>query len=167
MITRRALLAGGVAAAVGLAVAGIVYEFSPDASNRDPQYRYTMLDDEDRTIVAAIAPVMLGLPNTVPQVVRGMDTAIAGLPLEVRAQVRQLFTLLRFPPSRMFVAGIWHPWHAVSQAEIGRFLHSWRYSPVVQLRSAYDALHQLILASWYGNSDAWPSIGYAGPPRIA
>lgn len=166
-ITRRKLLTGGLAAAAALAVAGIVYEFSPEGSQRDPQYRYTMLDDEDRAIVAAIAPVMLGLQHTVPQVVRGMDTAIAGLPLEVRAQIRQLFTLLRFPLSRMFVAGIWHPWHAASEAEIRHFLESWRYSPVVQLRSAYDALHQLILASWYGNSDAWPSIGYAGPPRIA
>jgi hypothetical protein len=125
-----------------------------------------MLDDEDRVIVAAIAPVMLGIKGTVPQVVRGLDVAIAGLPLEVRAQIRQLFGILRFAPTRMVVAGIWHPWHAASQVEIARFLSSWRYSPVTKLRSAYDALHQLIMASWYGNAVAWPAIGYAGPPRI-
>lgn len=166
MITRRRLLTGGVAAGAALAIAGLVYEFSPDGARRDPEFRYTMLDDEDRVMVAAITPVMLGITGNVSQVVRGLDVAIAGLPLEVRAQIRQLFGILRFAPTRMLVAGIWHPWHAASQGEIARFLTSWRYSPVPKLRSAYDALHQLIMASWYGNAAAWPAIGYAGPPRL-
>jgi hypothetical protein len=152
VLTRRQLLAGGLAAAGALAVAGVVSEFSAD---------------EDRVIVAAIAPVMIGVNVPVEQVVRGFDVALAGLPLEVRGEVRQLFGLLRFPPTRVFVAGIAHPWHSSDAQEIARFLSSWRYSKVAKLRSAYDALHQLILASWYGNEHAWPAIGYPGPPRVA
>jgi hypothetical protein len=34
------------------------------------------------------------------------------------------------------------------------------------LRSGYAALHQLVLAAWYGNARAWPAIGYGGPPSL-
>lgn len=170
MITRRQLLGGGLAAGAALAFAGLAYEFSPEHARTDPRFRFTQLDDVDRVIVAAIAPVMLAgtLPNgdALAQVVRGMDVAIAGLPLEVRAQIRQLFGILRFPLGRMLVAGVWRPWHEAKPDEVRRFLLAWRYSPVAKLRSAYDALHQLVMASWYGNSGAWTAIGYAGPPRV-
>lgn len=164
-ISRRGLLTGGLAVCA-LGAAGLIYEFLPDGRPRDPEYRYTMLDDEDRMIAAAIAPVMLGVSGSVPRVVRSLDVAIAGLPLELRAQVRQLFGILRFPLTRMFVAGVWRPWHLANDGEIAHFLNSWRYSPVTQLRAAYDALHQLIMAAWYGDSVAWSAIGYPGPPAV-
>jgi hypothetical protein len=151
-ITRRRFLSGGIAAAAALLIAGVAY-------------RYRELSERDTEIVAAIAPVMLGIPSAGAATVRGVDIAIAGLPLEARAQLHQLFGLLRFPLSRIFIAGIRHPWHAAREAEIAEFLLSWRYSRFVQLRSAYDALHQLIMAAWYGGSASWPAIGYAGPPR--
>lgn len=175
MLTRRALIRGGIAAGAALALAGLVYEFMPDRERVDTRYRYTMLDDEDRVILAAIAPVMLegALPaephaqaDAVMQVLRGADIAIGGLPLETRAQLRQLFGILRFPLTRMFAAGVWRPWHEAGPQDIAQFLSSWRYSRIVQLRAAYDALHQLVMASWYGNDVAWSAIGYAGPPEI-
>jgi hypothetical protein len=169
VLTRRQLLGGGIAAGAALLVAGALYEFSSDAAPGDSHHRFTMLDDEDRVIVASIAPVMLAgaiSEDAVAQIVRGVDVAIAGLPLSVRAQIRQLFGILRFPPSRMLAAGIWHPWHDARPDEIAHFLQTWRYSRIVRLRSAYDALHQLIMAAWYGNGDAWTAIGYAGPPAI-
>jgi len=27
-------------------------------------------------------------------------------------------------------------------------------------------LHELAFAAWYGNPQAWPAIGYAGPPAL-
>jgi hypothetical protein len=33
--------------------------------------------------------------------------------------------------------------------------------------AAYDALHDLTFAAWYGDARAWPAIGYPGPPHIA
>lgn len=151
VLTRRKLLLGGLAAAGALAAGDVLYAFSRD---------------DDRAIVAAIAPAMIGVDVPVQDVVRGFDIAVAGLPLEVQGEVHQLLGLLRFPITRALVAGIWHPWHAASREEIASFLNRWRYSNVAKLRSAYDALHQLVLASWYGNDTSWTAIGYAGPPRV-
>ena len=151
MLTRRKLLLGGLAAAGVLAAGDVLYEFSAD---------------DDRVIIAAIAPVMIGLDVPREAVVRGFDVAVAGLPLAVQAQVHQLLGLLRFPVTRALIAGVWHPWHAASREEIAAFLQRFRYSNVTQLRSAYDALHQLVMAAWYGNDAAWPATGYPGPPRV-
>lgn len=152
MLTRRKLLLGGLAAAGALAAGDVLYQFS---------------SDDDRVIIAAIAPVMLGIDVPVQTVVRGFDIAVAGLPLAVQGEVHQLLGLLRFPVTRALVAGIWHPWHAASRAEIDAFLHRWRYSNITKLRSAYDALHQLIMAAWYADDAAWKAIGYPGPPHVA
>ena len=162
MMTRRQWIGGGIAASA-LIAGGLTYEFA--ASGPD-----------ERAIVAAIAPVMLdgALPRdpaaraaAVQDVVRGMDIAVAGLPLELRAQLDQLFGLLRFPLTRRFVAGVRDPWPSAKPAEIAQFLRGWRYSRMARLRGAYDALHQLLMASWYGNERAWTAIGYAGPPHVA
>lgn len=154
MMTRRRWIAGGLAAAAALAAARVVS-------------RELWLEERDRDIIAAIAPVMTGIKGVADADVRGVDVAISGLPLATRAQLRQLFTLLRFPPSRILIAGVRDPWHRAKPEEVARFLHAWRYSPVTQLRAGYDALHQLVLAAWYGGDASWAAIGYPGPPRIA
>jgi hypothetical protein len=150
--SRRRFIAGGLTAAGVLAASGLVYEFT--------------LDEDNAAIVAAIAPVMLGTAAPVAQVVRGVDIAVAGLPPAVQSQISQLFGILRFAPSRMFVAGIWNGWQHANDDEIAAFLNRWRYSPVAKLRGAYDALHQLIMAAWYGNEQSWTAIGYPGPPAV-
>jgi hypothetical protein len=100
------------------------------------------------------------------ELVAGVEKAIAGLPPAMRKEVDQLFSLLSFAPSRALIAGVWSPWHEASPASIGVFLDRWRDSRLALLRSAYGALHQLLFAAWYGNSNAWPAIGYAGPPSL-
>ena len=100
------------------------------------------------------------------RLVAGVEQAIAGLPPAVRKEIDQLFALLSFAPTRALIAGVWSPWHEASPASIGAFLDRWRDSRLALLRSAYGALHQLVFAAWYGNSNAWPAIGYAGPPSL-
>jgi len=169
-VTRGRFLRAGLLAAAALTVAGWIYESRPDEPLPDPRYRFGFLDDEDRAIVAAVAPVMLAGalagPGDVELVVRGLDRAVCGLPLAVRSELRYLFGLLRFAPARMLVAGVWAPWSRADRAQVERFLSAWRNSGIAQLRSAYDALHQLTFAAWYGGERAWPAIGYPGPPRI-
>jgi hypothetical protein len=151
VLTRQKMLLGGLAAAGALAAGDALYQLS---------------SDDDRVIIAAIAPVMLGVDVPKDIVVRGFGVAVAGLPLAVQGEVHQLLGLLRFPVTRTLVAGIWHPWHAASRKEIAGFLDRWRYSDIVKLRSAYDALHQLVMAAWYSNDVAWTATGYPGPPRV-
>jgi hypothetical protein len=132
------------------------------------------LDASAQAIVAAIIPVLLegALPDADAsvearaEVVAGVDRAVAGLPPESRKELEQLFSLLSFAPTRCLLAGVWSPWPNASRASVAAFLDSWRDSRFSLLRSGYGALHQLVLAAWYGNSRAWPAIGYDGPPSL-
>jgi hypothetical protein len=169
-ISRRTLLKAGIAGGAALLLARWLY-----TSTTTPQSTstpYGALDAGARAILAAIAPVMLAgaLPANDPvllqETVAGVAQAIAGLPPAVRKEVDQLFALLSFAPTRALIAGIWSPWGEASPTSIGAFLDRWRDSRLALLRSAYGALHQLVFAAWYGNSKAWPAIGYAGPPSL-
>ena len=158
-MNRRQWIGSGAAAAALLLTAGLIYEFRA-------------LDERDREILAAILPVMLygSLPkndDALRSAIEGFDIAIAGLTPSVQSEIAQLFTILRVPPLRMIATGIMRPWHVASQEEIARFLNGWRYSKITSLRSAYDALHQLSYAAWYGNPQSWPSTGYPGPPKLS
>ncbi|TAM78365.1 hypothetical protein EPN44_00825 [bacterium] len=161
MLTRRRLIAGTVAGGAVLAAA-VAYGPHPSSDGRD-------------AVIAAIAPVMLGgaLPAqsserqaALRDVVRGVDRAIDGLTPETQHELGQLFALLGFPITRRLVAGVRDPWPEADPREIDAFLTSWRHHRVARLRSAYDALHQLTLAAWYGNPEAWRGIGYPGPPKV-
>ncbi len=169
-ISRRTLLKAGIVGGAALLFARWLY-----TSTTAPQPAPTLpgaLDERARAVVAAIAPVMLAgaLPANDPvllqELVAGVEQAIAGLPPAVRKEVDQLFAMLSFAPSRALVGGVWSPWHETTPESIRAFLDRWRDSRVALLRSAYGALHQLVFAAWYGNSNAWPAIGYAGPPSL-
>jgi hypothetical protein len=177
MFTRRQLLKAGLAGGAVLVVARAAYgPFSagPEVAD-DPEFAYAFLGAKERTLLSAIVPVMLdgALPSdraahdtTVIDVVRGVDVALSGLPPAVQEEVRQLFGLLGFPVTRRLVAGVSAPWLEASRESIGAFLEHWRASRFALLQSAYQALHQLILAAWYGNPASWPRTGYPGPPSL-
>ena len=168
-ISRRTLLKAGIAGGAGLLLARWLYT---STTPQPPPTISGALDARARAIVAAIAPVMLagalpaGNPVLLQEVVAGVEQAIAGLPPAVRKEIDQLFALLSFAPSRALIGGVWSPWHEAAPASIGAFLDRWRDSRLALLRSAYGALHQLVFAAWYGNANAWPAIGYAGPPSL-
>ena len=140
---------------------------------KDPDYSYRVLSGGDRMTIAAIAAVMLtgSLPSdaaahdvAMVQVVRGVDVAVAGLPPSVQEEIGRLFGLLRFSITRVMAAGVWRSWENASAGDVAGFLARWRTSGIALFRSGYQALHQLIMASWYGNGAAWSRIGYPGPP---
>ena len=79
----------------------------------------------------------------------------------------RLFTLLASAPGRATLARNLAPWDEISVADAETFLERLRTSRWSLLRAAYDALHQLVFASWYGNPRAWTAIGYGGPPSLA
>lgn len=129
--------------------------------------------DDRRAMLRAIAAAMLagalpadGYERALDAAVEGTEIAIAGLPPAVVREVDQLFALLLVPVSRAFVAGVRPSWSRASHQDVAAFLERWRTSGVLLFRSGYQALHQLVLAGWYGNDTSWPATGYAGPPRI-
>ena len=135
----------------------------------------TGLAPSARVVLAAIIPVMLdgALPSTDEQAAARAQTltaaqdAIAGLPPAARAELTDLFSLLDFAPTRCLIAGVWTTWPEASNESVAGFLARWRDSRFELMRSAYSALHQIVLAAWYAQPRAWPATGYAGPPSLS
>jgi hypothetical protein len=170
--TRRTLLKAGIAGGVVLVLARwMVTSYSPRES---AEASGSALDSSARAIIAAIVPVLLegaisDADTSVEaraEVVAGVDRAVAGLPPGSRKELEQLFALLSSAPTRCLVAGVWSSWPNASPESVAAFLGSWRDSRFALLRSGYGALHQLILAAWYGNTRSWPAIEYPGPPSL-
>ena len=166
---RRTFLTLGLAGAATLAAAGWL------AALRGRPEPLLALDDDARSIVAALVPAMLegALPGNprereaaIAETVVNVDRAIQGLPSAARTELGQLFALLAVTPARRAFAGVASTWQEADVAEIGAFLDRWRDSGWALKRSAYDALHQLIFAAWYGNRRSWAGIGYPGPPKL-
>lgn len=170
-LSRRRLLQAGIAGAAALAVAGGVAWFRRRADERP-----RALDRDAREIVRAIVPAMLAgaLPaadaersRAIDDTVEAVDHAVAGLPPAVRGELGQLFALLALGLGRRVFAGVPSPWPEASRDEVDAFLVAWQSSAWALKRSAYDALHQLVIAAWYANPRAWPAVGYPGPPSLA
>jgi hypothetical protein len=171
-VSRRTVLKAGIAGGIVLLL--VRWMVDSKAPRELPASRKSALDPSAQSVVAAIVPVLLegALPDEAAsvearaEVVAGVDRAISGLPAASRKELEQLFALLSFAPTRCLIAGVWSQWPEASRESVAAFLDSWRDSRFALLRSGYGALHQLILASWYGNARAWPAIGYAGPPSL-
>jgi len=132
------------------------------------------VDGQD--ILRAIVPIMLAgaLPAepaaraaAIAQTLSALDTAIGGLPAAAQAELAQLFDLLSLPPVRLGIARIDAPWAQAAPEQVRACLDRFRGSSVQLLRAAYDAMHQLTFAAWYGNPQAWAAIGYPGPPALS
>ena len=102
----------------------------------------------------------------VEEVVFSVDRVITGFVPEVQKELRQLFSLISFAPTRALVAGRWGSWHRADNEAVTRFLEGWRDSQYELFQSAYDALVQLTVGSWYGSESSWSEIGYPGPPNF-
>jgi len=133
------------------------------------------LDRDGAAVIGALVPVVLAgaIPAqgterdaAVADVVEAFDRAVSGLAPAVRAEIDELLGLLRFAPSRYLLTGIAARLEEADETRIAQFLSRWRTSRFDLLRAGYQALTQLIQASWYGNAASWPAIGYPGPPAI-
>jgi len=175
MPTRRTFLVAGLAGSAALVTAWWLRGTREQAPPSGALAPLLSLDPEALAIVAAIVPAMLddALPSApaehaaaVAETVANVARAIGGLPPATQKELGQLFSLLALAPTRIALARVDSPWGEARPDEVSAFLDRWRTSRWKLLRSAYDALHQLVYAAWYGNPKSWPAIGYAGPPRV-
>ena len=136
---------------------------------------YLFLDAQTAAVTAALVPAVLAgaLPadgaaraQAIADTTSAFDRAVAGLSPAVRKEVGELFSILRFAPVRLMLAGLWNPVEESSPEEIAAFLTRWRTSRFEIQRAAYQAITQLIQAAWYGNSASWAFIGYPGAPKL-
>lgn len=168
MLTRRRFLQVGLAGVAVLAIARALERPSM------PGY-FRVLDGASVPLIEALVPVVLAgsLPTREPErgvaiqeVVEAFDRAVSGLSPAVREEIDQLLGVLRFGPTRLAFTGLWAPIEGSKGEEIAQFLARWRTSRFDLLRAGYQALTQLIQASWYDNPSSWSTIGYPGPPAI-
>jgi hypothetical protein len=170
--SRRTFLAAGAFGALALAAAGWLR--GPHAPANGATRHALNADGE--AIIAAVASVLLAaaLPTAPPErqqavsaTLGAVDRAIHGLPPSAQAELAQLFALLASPPVRVAFARVGGSWDQASGADVRAFLDRLRASRWTLQRAAYDALHQLVFAAWYGNPAAWPALGYMGPPVLS
>jgi hypothetical protein len=171
ILSRRTFIAAGIVGAVALATAGWLK--GPHAPPSGARRR--TLDADAEAILGAVVPVLLdgALPEApearqrmIAETLTAIDIAIAGLPPAAQSELSQLFALLALPPVRLGLARIAAPWPSAAPADVRVCLDRFRESSWSLQRATYDALHQLTFAAWYGNPQAWPAIGYAGPPSL-
>lgn len=173
MPTRRQFIQAGLVGAAVLAAASL---FHSRGRNEAPPVAVSPgLTFPQRTIVAALVPAILAgaLPaagaargQAIAQTVDGVGVAIAGLSAAAQKELAELFALLGFAPARLLLAGLWPAWEEATPAQVATFLQGWRNSRFALLRSAYAALHDLVLGAWYGRQETWAAIGYPGPPQM-
>ena len=175
MPSRRTFIVAGLAGGAALTLATLWRGRDADPVADPAQEPLARLGTAAPAIFAAIIPVMLdgALPQpeaarreAVAETLVNVGRAIAGLPPAAQDELADLVALLGFGPARLLLARVGPPWSQASPAEIEAFLARWRQSGFTLLRSAYDALHQIIYAAWYGNPRSWPATGYAGPPKL-
>lgn len=165
--TRRTFLKAGLLSAALLAAGGGWYR-----ATHPPAPHGFVLDGEARAALDAIVPAFLdgALPDTPAERSRAIATTTArvhqtilGLPLSAQQEVQDLFGLLALGPARRLLTGIPHGWAAANVADVAAFLQDWRLHRVALLRTAYAALHDLVLGGWYSDPAHWDAIGYPGP----
>ena len=169
-ISRRTFIFAG---AFGIA-ALVAVRYWPRA-NVPTRVPLQSLDADGEAIMRAIVPAILAgaLPQdpaqrheAVQETVANVDRAINGLsPLQIR-EIDQLLPLLALAPVSWLLTRSTRAWDEATASDVDAFLARLRDSRIALLRAAYDALHQLVFAAWYGNPRSWAAVGYNGPPVL-
>jgi TAT (twin-arginine translocation) pathway signal sequence len=167
--SRRSFLKAGALAALVLAAGGGIYRVT-----HPPAPQGFVLDGEARNALHAIIPAILAgvLPaapdaraQAIAHAAGRLNQTILGLPLATQQEVQDLFGLLALGPARRLLTGIPHAWRDAQDDEVSAWLRDWRTHRLALFRSAYQALHDLALGSWYSDAANWAAIGYPGPPK--
>jgi hypothetical protein len=172
-MNRRSFLKLGATGSVALAAVGATASLSGCSETLPVNGVYRVLRSQDQVMLRAIAPVMLkgSLPSefdaqkaSIDRIIATIDEALFKLDSHNTKQISDLFTLLTFGLTRGFATGIWSTWEHANEAEIDNFLNNWRESSLGLFNAGYNGLNKLMVATWYGQKEAWTDVGYPGPP---
>ncbi|NVJ67553.1 MAG: hypothetical protein HWE16_13785 [Gammaproteobacteria bacterium] len=167
----------GIAVTSLIAVSGIsIWQLSlqdTQALVEADDYDYQYLNQDDRLLLFAIIPAVLGKAlgelhdeSFVLKIMQQLDQAIDFISESSYQELRQLFDLLSYQLGRAYLAGVWQSWNAADGQALIAFLEDWKSSYLALLRSGYLGMHQLIMGTFYAQTESWQSIGYDGPVRL-
>ena len=100
------------------------------------------------------------------EVVKGVETAVMGLPKVTRKEIKELMLLFKWRPLRLAMGRV-APWSEATPDEVEELLLKLKFHRFNLMRTAYGALCELINASYYANPKNWEAIGYPGPPELS
>lgn len=171
VLTRRTFIRAGALGAGALAAAGV---YEAWRVRHCAQEGRMALKPAGRDLFAAIIPAILDgvvapdawTPARLGGMLDEVERTVASLAPAAREELGQLTCLLDQAPLRGLLAGVWGPWSGVDAERARRLLTGWRASRSRTLVSAYQALHDITFATWYGQPGSWSAIGYPGPPRL-
>lgn len=173
-VTRRTFIKTGLLGGALLGAGGAGYSFfsvQDSTPYSDGAYRYCFLTEQERMLLASIAPVILAGSNAVTNIktleahlVR-LDVLICNLPVATQKELRQLFQLMLFAPTRWVTTRI-TGWQNAHPDAVNACLNRWKNSGTQLFRSAYYALVQINMGAWYSEQESWGAINYPGPPNL-
>lgn len=170
-----ALFLGTVSVTAGLsgcatAPAGRI---SAVGSRMNASYQFQFLSKDDIALFEALLPAMFAgaLPEepnqrqfAIAATIERIDQGIAKFGPPNQKELRKLFDLLNFAPTRVTLARVWSDWPSVSTREADAFLNRWRSSRIGLLNNGYIALSKISNVAFYGYENHWHLSGYPGPP---
>ncbi|MEO7105325.1 MAG: hypothetical protein ABIZ09_03035 [Rhodoferax sp.] len=168
-LQRRSLLKLGIASAVVLAVAGgAVALIQPGLHNgKLTEESRLIFSRAGQTILEGTLPADAG-PNQIAinALLDRVDTFIGGTPEHVQAELSQLLGLLGTAAGRRGVVGLSPGWHDATVPEIAAAFQAMRVSSVSLRVQAYQALHDIVSASYFSGQESWAVLGYPGPRAV-
>lgn len=168
-LRRRTLLKLGIATAVALGIVGGAVALL------QPGLQQGKLSEDSRLIFSRVGQaVLLGTlpieagPNQIAinSLLSRIDNFVQNTPEHVQAELSELLSLLATSAGRMGIVGLTTGWASASTAEIALALQSMRSSSLALRIQVYQALHDIVSASYFSGLESWPFLGYPGPRAV-
>lgn len=97
--------------------------------------------------------------------VRNADHHLARLDEDAQRDFRRLLSLFDNALAGLLLCGTVAPFTKLDPDARAGFLRCWERHRIGDLRSGYQALKRLAVASYYGSPKTYAAVGYPGPPE--
>jgi hypothetical protein len=166
-IDRRTVLKGTLAGSALLGMGGLGLSLQPSALLHAPALK--VLSAREYAILMAIAEVLIDVPEGLPsvqeaRVVEGVDALMYALHPGTSGEFKQAVGLVENPVLGL-LDGRFRPLSRLRPAARLKALEAWQYSALPLRRSAFRAIHGLLIATYWGDKRTHSHMGYLGPPK--
>jgi len=171
---RRRFLKRGLIGGVLLVGAGTLPFAFRSTLRRTPRGPLRLLTAEEYAVLAAVAARLAPGDGAGPSwptaesldCAGKIDALLARLHPDAGSELRQLLRLFESSAVGLVVAGSPRPFTRATPAEQDARLQAWRTSRVTLLRSGYQAMKRLVVATYYSSPEVYALVGYPGPPDV-
>lgn len=167
-LSRRTVIRYGLGGAVVLAAGGVGLSLQRTVA-RSPARPLRALDETSFSVLAAVADRISPARGDFRSasdllVAEKVDDLLATVDPAVVEEVTQVLHLLENGLAGLVFDGRPRAFSALDPSEQDRALAAWKGSRWSLRRTAYRALHGLCAAAYYASPEAYPAVGYPGPP---